>query len=274
MPFYRLLGAEESLFTSLDSEEATVTLKQQYRMNKSITKLANALTYSGALECGNEEVSKATMKVQLQTKCKWLSRALSTQIDQSVTLINTGNVHSRCKAFAKGSAEAYVDETKEKPDSRLYVNYCEAAVIFTLVKELLDSGMQGSSIGVIAPYVLQVNFLKKILSTLNGDLEMNTVDQYQGRDKEVIIYSGTRTGNPPRSKSNRSKFEILEDKRRLTVAITRAKHKLLLIGDEGALRCYEPFKRLFESLPSLNKINLAQGQMDFDWDGIGKCVNL
>lgn len=243
-------------------------------MNRCITKLANALTYSGALECGNEEVSKATMKVRLQTKCKWVSRALSTQIDQSVTFINTGDVHSRCKAFANGSTAAYGDETKDKSDSRLYVNCCEAAVIFALVKELLESGVKGSSIGVIAPYVLQVNFLRKMLATLDGDLEMNTVDQYQGRDKDVIVYSGTRTGNPPRSKGSRSKFEILEDKRRLTVAITRAKHKLLLIGDEGALRCYAPFKRLFESLSSLNKINLAQGQMDFDWDETVKCVNL
>lgn len=57
------MGAEESLFRRLDSEAATVTLTLQYRMNKTITKLANDVTYKGSLKCGNEAVSSATLSV-------------------------------------------------------------------------------------------------------------------------------------------------------------------------------------------------------------------
>lgn len=57
------MGAEESLFSRLDSDAATVTLTLQYRMNKTITKLANEVTYKGALKCGNETVSSATLNI-------------------------------------------------------------------------------------------------------------------------------------------------------------------------------------------------------------------
>lgn len=57
------MGAEESLFRRLDSEAATVTLTLQYRMNRTITKLANDVTYKGSLKCGNDAVSVATLKI-------------------------------------------------------------------------------------------------------------------------------------------------------------------------------------------------------------------
>lgn len=57
------MGADESLFKRLDSEEATVTLTLQYRMNKTITKLANDVTYKGSLKCGNDTVASATLNI-------------------------------------------------------------------------------------------------------------------------------------------------------------------------------------------------------------------
>lgn len=57
------MGAEESLFRRLDSEAATVSLTLQYRMNRTITKLANDVTYKGSLKCGTEEVSLATLNI-------------------------------------------------------------------------------------------------------------------------------------------------------------------------------------------------------------------
>lgn len=57
------MGADESLFQRLDSEVATVTLTLQYRMNKTITKLANDITYKGSLKCGNDAVAMATLRI-------------------------------------------------------------------------------------------------------------------------------------------------------------------------------------------------------------------
>lgn len=59
--------------------------------------------------------------------------------------------------------------------------------------------------------------------------------------------------------------EILEDQRRLTVAITRAKHKLIMIGDTNALESYRPFQMLINSMSKMNRINLVDQQQDFDW---------
>lgn len=74
-------------------------------------------------------------------------------------------------------------------------------------------------------------------------------------------------------KSNSTKIEILDDKRRLTVAITRAKHKLILIGDTKALECYAPFRCLLQHMSGMNKINLVDGQHGFGWENVLQHLN-
>ena len=70
------------------------------------------------------------------------------------------------------------------------------------------------------------------------------MDQYQGRDKLVILYTCTRSN---RGQSEAGPGHILMDSRRLNVAITRAKAKLVIIGDKQTLvRDYEPFKKLLD----------------------------
>lgn len=68
-------------------------------------------------------------------------------------------------------------------------------------------------------------------------------------------------------KSNelRKNNEILEDQRRLTVAITRAKHKLIMVGDTNSMENYRPFTILMNSMSKMNKINLIDQQQGFDW---------
>lgn len=68
-----------------------------------------------------------------------------------------------------------------------------------------------------------------------------------------------------KSAEMRRNNEILEDQRRLTVAITRAKHKLVMVGDTASLEMYRPFKTLITSMSKMNKINLIDQQQGFDW---------
>lgn len=68
-----------------------------------------------------------------------------------------------------------------------------------------------------------------------------------------------------KSSEFRKNNEILEDQRRLTVAITRAKHKLIMVGDTVSLDTYRPFKILMNSMSKMNKINLVDQQQGFDW---------
>lgn len=160
--------------------------------------------------------------------------------------------------------------------------------------------MKGDSIGIIAPYRAQVDALKHFIDqSINKhpefqNVEVNTVDQYQGRDKEVrflkcapiaiqlifhkifqiIIYSCTYGKSPESTVEQKptSGGEILEDQRRLTVAITRSKHKLIMIGDVDSLNRYEPFKNLFNHMNSMSKILLQDGKQGFSWEGLLKLL--
>ncbi|XP_050329767.1 DNA replication ATP-dependent helicase/nuclease DNA2 isoform X1 [Bactrocera neohumeralis] len=288
----RQLGADESLFERLDTKTATAVLTLQYRMNKSITRLANELTYKGALKCASKEVELDTLQVNLSKHneaAKWLQRALQTHIDQAVYLLDTKDCTERLNAFNSGEKYAALEcvststanEKQNKSTKRIskYTNYCEAAIIMHIVEKLLLAGYAPARIGVIAPYRAQVELLLNLTAQFElhhntgtsklsfASVEVNTVDQYQGRDKDIILFSGTRTGAVDANERARE-AEILEDKRRLTVAITRAKRKLLLVGDAACLSKYTPFQLLLEHIPSYCKLQLEDGKLDFEWQAL------
>lgn len=187
---FRKLGADESLFARLDSSDATVALTLQYRMNKTIMKVANDLTYHGSLACANDTVANATFRAKTSTKIKWMQRTLSPHIDQSVIFLNTGNVgdinkNQLDKIMQTGTQGSFLSPAKIK-STRIYTNHCEVAIILAVIKELKIMEIASNMIGVIAPYALQVDLLKKSIEKhFDRDIEVNTVDQYQGRDKEV-----------------------------------------------------------------------------------------
>lgn len=193
MQIFRQLGADESLFARLDSPEATIALTHQYRMNKTIMKLANDLTYHGALKCANDTVANATFKLKVCTKSKWIQRTLSPHIDQSVIFLNTGNVaeinaQTVDKILMPNNQNGLLLSPTKIKSTRIYTNYCEVAIILALVKELKTMGLASKMIGIIAPYALQVDLLKQsVAKHFDNEIEVNTVDQYQGRDKEVHL---------------------------------------------------------------------------------------
>jgi superfamily I DNA and/or RNA helicase len=117
-------------------------------------------------------------------------------------------------------------------------NPAEAARIYGLVQELLVPGdITPGQIGIITPYSGQVRALCDIFDSNKereqgqryAGLEINSVDGYQGREKEVIIFSAVRS-NPD------GIVGFLSDRRRLNVAITRAKRGLIVLGDPQTLR--------------------------------------
>lgn len=162
-------------------------------MNKVITKLANDLTYHGALQCATNEIANATLKEKVTSKLKWIQKILSSHIDQSVIFLNTGNVFDLNQRtiddLFKTKNDKMLQSPKKLKNSRTYTNYCEAAIIFEIVKQLKAMNIDSKMIGIIAPYALQVNLLRKLIEQhFDKDIEVNTVDQYQGRDKEVCYH--------------------------------------------------------------------------------------
>jgi len=112
-------------------------------------------------------------------------------------------------------------EAVERDGSK--TNKSEVDVIKRIIFALKRSGVQSGEIGVITPYRAQRNLIKEALKDEN--LEVNTVDSFQGREKDVIIFSVTSTGS----------LEFVEDENRLNVAFTRARAKLIVVGSAKSI---------------------------------------
>ncbi|XP_070169589.1 DNA replication ATP-dependent helicase/nuclease DNA2 [Polyergus mexicanus] len=248
------LGGDESLFIRLDSDNNTVNLSKQYRMNGRIMRLANDATYRGQLVSGNKQVENATltgvnMEQYLSSCERWISSTLSRNLDDSVVVLDTGSTYN------------LKVESGNEINAQVCSNVWEAAIILRLVQVLTEAGVSSRNVGIIAPYNAQINLLKKVI---DREVEVNTVDQYQGRDKDVILYSCTKS----MEYDTKKEFEILDDQRRLTVAITRARHKLIIITDKITLMRYTPFKNLFDVIDEKNTISLHNGEEDFSWESL------
>ncbi len=139
------------------------------------------------------------------------------------------------------TAGAGYDEELE-PDGESRLNPQEAALVVRKVRLLLDSGLAPQDIAVIAPYAAQVRLLRSELPIIG--LEIDSVDGFQGREKEAVVISLVRS-NPA------GEIGFLADIRRMNVALTRARRKLLVVGDTATLAHHPFYRRLIEYFESL-----------------------
>uniref|UniRef100_A0A8D2LPX6 DNA replication ATP-dependent helicase/nuclease DNA2 n=1 Tax=Varanus komodoensis TaxID=61221 RepID=A0A8D2LPX6_VARKO len=118
-------------------------------------------------------------------------------------------------------------------------NVTEARLVLFLTTLFIKAGCKPSDIGVISPYRHQLKIITDLMTnSYINKVEVNTVDKYQGRDKSIIIVSFVRNNY------DGNLGELLKDWRRLNVAITRAKHKLVMVGCVPSLCHYPPLKKL------------------------------
>ncbi|PSS22633.1 hypothetical protein PHLCEN_2v3060 [Hermanssonia centrifuga] len=137
----------------------------------------------------------------------------------------------------------------ESMKDRSRVNWNEAHIVCSLVEDLLKNNehMQGKDIGIIAPYVAQISLLTRLFnldvkyknrfeSVLGSqramqlaDIEIKTVDGFEGREKDVIIFSTVRNNDG-------GHIGFLADRRRLNVGLTRAKRGLFVVGNISTLK--------------------------------------
>jgi DNA replication ATP-dependent helicase Dna2 len=264
-------GMDVSLFSHLATKpENIIPLTMQYRMNEKIQALANHLTYEGRLECGSEDVAKRTLgcikRTSDNTEPQWVTHLLDgTLTENSILFLNTDNLdnamETTCDLGLYNPGEADIVQG--------ICNLLQTSIVsdeyHTDDTTLKDKNKNNKvTIGVIAPYRAQVMHLRgKLASTNNTNIDVNTVDQFQGQDKDIIIYSCTRSTPRKLHKSDevgnldeefKGRGDIMCDKRRLNVAITRAKSKLVILGNERALQSYEPFQKLITFLQEDKKV--------------------
>lgn len=262
------LGMSESLFERLYSEAASAALNINYRMNSRITYFANCLTYKDELKIGSKEVANSTIKFpnkktleEIYDSSSWVRKALDDSLNNAVQFVDIGQVWNLSK-----DVDWKVNKKYGKDDNS-NVNIHEAAVIFILVKALLQGGINSNDIGVIASYRHQVEQIASIIK----NVDINTVDQFQGKDKSVIIYSSGVSRDTSVSKTSESE-DILEDKRRLNVAITRAKHKLIIVGDMNTIKTYFSFKEIVRLCENVT-IKIYEYK-NFSWNNVLQEVQL
>ncbi|KAI5154787.1 Dna Replication Atp-Dependent Helicase/Nuclease Dna2 [Manis pentadactyla] len=243
----RALGMSESLFKRLErNKNAVVQLTVQYRMNSKIMSLSNKLTYEGKLECGSDKVANAVINLPNFKDVK-LELELYADYSENPWLIGV---------FKPNNPVCFLNTDKvpapEQVEKSGVSNITEAKLIVFLTSIFIKAGCNPSDIGIIAPYRQQLKIISDLLSHSSvGMVEVNTVDKYQGRDKSIILVSFVR------SNKDGTLGELLKDWRRLNVAITRAKHKLILLGCVPSLNRYPPLAKLLNHLNSEKLISFC-----------------
>ncbi|MRI83640.1 MAG: IGHMBP2 family helicase [Nitratiruptor sp.] len=202
---------EESLFERLirNHPEESSMLQIQYRMHEAIMGFSNHHFYDGKL-IAHERVAHHTLAD--------FSLAPPARFPQILDPTNP-----LVFVDTKG-----IEAFEQLPDrSTSYENPKEAQLVYDLAQELLAMGLPGKDIGIISPYLAQVKRIKKLFG-LETEVEVKSVDGFQGREKEVILISFVRS-------NQEGKIGFLKDWRRLNVALTRAKRKLICVGDSATL---------------------------------------
>ncbi len=197
-------------------------LEIQYRMNEKLMEFPNREFYGGRLKADESvrEITLADLGIAEPSFGDPWDKILDPR--EPLVFVDTSKCSNKWERQRKGSF------SRENP--------LEAKIVKEMVEKMLKMGVKAEWIGVITPYDDQVDLLRSLL----GDVvEVNTVDGYQGREKEVIVISFVR--------SNRSgDLGFLTDLRRLNTALTRAKRKLICVGDAETLNSHESYRRFLE----------------------------
>ena len=228
-------GLAETMMETLAQRkpECVSLLNVQYRMNRELMKFPSHWFYGDKL--------KAAPEVE--------NRSLLSLIDEPLLWIDT-STHPAIKSD-EDTTNAYFHETFvgatfgriNKAEAQLTIHilekYTERMGRERLIEENVD-------FGIISPYRAQVQYLRqllkqsKILKPLKKNITINTVDAFQGQERDVIIVSLV-------SANEKGEIGFLRDLRRMNVAITRARMKLILLGDSTTLCKHRFYKELYET---------------------------
>ena len=157
------------------------------------------------------------------------------------------------------------------PETRtehLVANEIEALLVYQLACALLKGGLQPASLGIISPYRHQLKLISQIFlrdtSGRQDEIEINTVDKYQGRDKSCIIVCLVR------SNDHCNVGDLLRDWRRVNVAVTCAKRKLILIGSLSTLKGSLLLQELFDLLERKDWLQVLPSRAHKLYEFVGK----
>jgi len=214
-------GYSRSMLERLVDTHGTAITRQldvQYRMHEAIMQFSSAQFYNHTL------IADESVRHHLLSG---LPHVESTPLtSEPLTFIDT--------------AGAGYDE-EEETDGSSRRNPAEGRLVLKKVRELREAGVAAREIAVIAPYAAQVRWLRDEVQ--DPAVEIDTVDGFQGREKEAVIVSLVRSNAT-------GEIGFLADTRRMNVALTRARRKLIVIGDSATIGGHPFYAAMLEYFES------------------------
>lgn len=222
---------KETMFEKLINfyPDKSSLLNCQYRMNDKLMVFPNLEFYDNKLFSddfvGNISLRDLSRKsLSLEDKKFLDSKDFNHKLEIRVSNVNKFLEDSDYPLLFFDTSLIKRNMEEHLKESKSVRNKTEAEIISIIVNNYLRWGYDARDIGVISPYMDQVEYLKNLVS-----VEVKTVDGFQGREKEIVLISTVRS-NDDRS------VGFLSDVRRLNVAITRSKRKLIIVGDSSTLK--------------------------------------
>ncbi len=224
--------------------EVVTLLKIQYRMNEEIMRFSSDWFYHGEVESAPQ--IKYCSILEDDSPITWID----TSNEENQVTIEGDDVVSGEKRDDMNFHEQFVGESFGR------INKAEADLtLLTLAEYLTQVGKrrvleESIDVGIISPYRAQVQYLKRLLKKYEFFkpyrrlISVNTVDGFQGQERDVILISLVRS-------NDEGQIGFLKDLRRMNVAMTRARMKLIILGDKSTMTKHPFYQKLWEYVEGL-----------------------
>lgn len=211
--------------------EAVTLLRIQYRMNDDIMRFSSDYFYHGQVESAPEVRLRGIL--DLDTPMEW--------IDTSELLDNPDNPEAPELSFKEefvGESYGRINKAEGLLTMHVLQQYFERIGKQRLLDERID-------VGIISPYRAQVQYLRRLLikreyfKPFRRQISVNTVDGFQGQERDVIVISLVRS-------NDEGQIGFLRDLRRMNVAITRARMKVIILGNRQTMTRHPFYRQLWQ----------------------------
>lgn len=213
--------------------ECVTLLNVQYRMNDEIMRFSSDWFYNGKVTTAQEITRRKSIL----------------NFDRPILWLDTGQIDFG--ADEPGSKEQFVGENFgriNKGEATLTLDSLQAYFTKIGKQRILDEQID---VGVISPYRAQVQYLRRLImkreffKPYRRLITVNTVDGFQGQERDIVLISMVRA-------NENGEIGFLRDLRRMNVAMTRARMKLIILGDVATLTRHPFYKKLWEYVEKLN----------------------
>jgi superfamily I DNA and/or RNA helicase len=212
--------------------EAVTLLKIQYRMNDDIMRFSSNYFYDGQVESAPEVKYRSIL--DLDTPMTWIDTSqLELPADSDVSF----------KEEFVGESFGRINKAEAEVTLLALQHYFNKIGKQRLLDERID-------VGIISPYRAQVQYLRRLLmkreffKPFRRFISVNTVDGFQGQERDIIVISMVRSNDD-------GQIGFLRDLRRMNVAITRARMKLIILGDAPTLTRHPFYRQLWQYIDNL-----------------------